>query len=179
MAKKTIKTSGAETLVVRDLGDEVVIYDTEDNRCHVLNPAAAIAWRRCEETETIEDLAAAIASKTGLPADTDVAYLALEELAAAGLLEAAVAIPPVSAGVSRRQMLLGMVGAAATLPVVASLLIGATPAMAATTTTAAPEPEPTLPPNVVTEPSTLSLLAVGTAAVIAAVAHRRKKPRKE
>lgn len=198
MNKKTIKgqkTPQAETLIVRDLGDEVVIYDTQDNRCHVLNPAAAVAWRQCEQTNSVEALAAAIAAETGLPAETDVAYLALEELATAGLLEASVAIPPASSGVSRRQMLMGMVGAAAILPAVLSSMITATPAMAqtptttttaaplttTTTTTAAPEPEPTTTtvapePTPVSNPSTLILLGAG-AAGLAAVAYRRKKGR--
>lgn len=128
--RKVFKARKLECLVVRELGDEVVIYDTEDDRCHVLNSAAAIAWKHCGEDAAIGDLAAAIAAGTDLPADPEVAYLALEELKAAGLLEAATSIPQRSGGVSRRQMLLGMGGLAAALPAVTSLL-APSPAMAA------------------------------------------------
>ena len=100
MARQAFKARKQESLVARELGDEFVIYDTEGDHCHVLNPAAAIAWKHCGEAATIDEIAAAIAAGTDLPADPDVACLALVELKKAGLLEGAASIPPPSAAPS-------------------------------------------------------------------------------
>ncbi len=114
-------------LVVRDLRGEVVVYDTRSHQAHCLNATAAFVFRHADGRRTAAEIAAAL----GPGADEDLVHGALDQLAAAGLLE------PVSAHAasapSRREVLRHVgLGAAVLAPAVASLLVP-TPAEAAAT----------------------------------------------
>ncbi len=115
-------------LLIRELPDELLVYDQEQHRAHCLNQTAALVFRQADGTRTIADLAQ-------LPgADDQVVRLALEQLAAAGLLEGAFdtdAAPP--AGMTRRDVARRVgLAAAILLPAVASI-VAPTPAEAAAT----------------------------------------------
>jgi Coenzyme PQQ synthesis protein D (PqqD) len=117
-------------LVIRELPDELVVYDTAAHRAHCLNATAALVFRHCDGRRSIRDLAALVA---GTSADTDEApvHAALESLAEAGLLER----QPESLrpGLRRREVLRQVgLGAVLLAPVVTSLLVP-TPAEAAAT----------------------------------------------
>jgi hypothetical protein len=114
-------------LIVRDLGGEVVVYDTRTHRAHCLNATAALVFRKADGRRTAADIATLI----GPGADEGLVLGALEQLAAAELLEPDAArgepVPP-------RREVLKQVGLGAVLlaPAVASLLVP-TPAEAAAT----------------------------------------------
>jgi Coenzyme PQQ synthesis protein D (PqqD) len=114
-------------LVIRDLPDEVVVYDTRSHRAHCLNPTAALVFRRADGRRTVTEIAAFL----GPGADHAVVHAALDQLAAAGLLETC---PAPRAPASSRRHVLRQVGLGAALlaPVVTSLLVP-TPAQAAAT----------------------------------------------
>ena len=114
-------------LLVRDLRGEVVVYDTLTHRAHCLNATAALVFRHADGRRT----AAEIAVLLGPGADEELVLGALEQLAAAQLLEPdstrAEPAPP------RREVLKRVcVGAAILAPAVASLLVP-TPAEASAT----------------------------------------------
>jgi hypothetical protein len=114
-------------LVVRNLRDEVVVYDTLTHQAHCLNLTAAFVFRQADGRRT----AAEIATLLGPGADEELVFGALEQLAAARLLEpdSARAEPPPP----RREVLKQVgLGAVALAPVVVSLLVP-TPAEAAAT----------------------------------------------
>ena len=116
-------------LLIRELPDELVVYDQEQHRAHCLNRTAALVFRHADGTRTPADLAL-------LPgADDQVVSLALEQLAAAGLLEGGVSGSDAAsdAGMSRREMARRVgLAAAILLPAVASI-VAPTPAEAAAT----------------------------------------------
>ena len=118
-------------LLIRELPDELLVYDQEQHRAHCLNQTAALVFRHADGTRTAADLAR-------LPgADDQVVRLALEQLAAAGLLEsgALAAESPSSAGMTRRDVARRVgLAAAILLPAVASI-VAPTPAEAAATCT--------------------------------------------
>jgi hypothetical protein len=47
----------SEGLVVRELDDELLIYDLERHRAHCLNEASALIWRLCDGGRTVLELA--------------------------------------------------------------------------------------------------------------------------
>jgi hypothetical protein len=47
-----------DKLVVEEVDDEVLVYDTERDRAHCLTPLAAAVWRACDGLRTVEDVAA-------------------------------------------------------------------------------------------------------------------------
>ena len=113
-------------LVVRELPDELLVYDTTQHRAHCLNRTAAVVFRHADGTRTISDLAPLVGGDAG-PAEGEAAVqMALERLSEAGLLERA----PLEASVSRREVMRRVgIGAAFLLPAVVSI-VAPTPAEA-------------------------------------------------
>jgi len=94
-------------LIVEELGDEVLIYDTTIDRGHSLSPEAARVWRACNGKTPVEQLS----SRLGL--DQDTVNRALDELTGCDLLEVTPTI--IADGSTRREVTVKMakVGAAA------------------------------------------------------------------
>jgi hypothetical protein len=115
-------------LLIRELPDELVVYDQEQHRAHCLNRTAALVYRHADGTRTAAELAR-------LPgANREVVALALEQLAAAGLLEATPTATRADAESISRRDVARRVGLAAAilLPAVVSI-VAPTPAEAAAT----------------------------------------------
>jgi len=114
-------------LVIRDLPDEIVVYDSRSHQAHCLNPTAALVFRNADGRRPVAEIAALL----GPGADHALVHAALEQLTAAGLLETC---PASAAPAPSRRELLRQVGLGAVLlaPVVTSLLVP-TPAEAAAT----------------------------------------------
>jgi hypothetical protein len=113
-------------LIVEELGDEVLIYDTTIDRGHSLSPDAARVWRACNGKTPVEQLS----SRLGL--DQDTVDRALAELDSCELLEVKPSI--VADGSTRREVTLRLakVGAAATAAPLILSVVAPTPAMAVT-----------------------------------------------
>jgi len=122
----------AEGVVVRELTEEVLVYDLDTHKAVCLNAAAAAVWRLCDGRRTPADIRHAL-GKTDIGAvPEEFVWLALEQLGRDGLLAARLpARPPAFAGLSRREMIrrVGLAVAVA-LPAVASV-VAPTPAQAA------------------------------------------------
>jgi hypothetical protein len=131
-------------LVVRELPDEVVVYDRDRHQAHCLNRTAAIVFRNADGRHTISDLAALLGGEDPRGVRETLVGLALERLAEAHLIEGepvAVSAP----GLSRRDVVRRVgLGAAVLLPMVASVL-APTPAEASATcaTSCAPQQDGT------------------------------------
>ena len=94
-------------LIIEELGDEVLVYDTNNDRAHSLSPAAARVWNNCNGRTTAEMLS------VQLGIEREIVDQALEELTACDLLEVKPMI--VADGSTRREVTIKMakVGAAA------------------------------------------------------------------
>jgi len=119
-----------EGLVVRELPDEVLVYDLDRHKAHCLNRSAALVWRHCDGQTTVAEMAALLQRELKSPADETVVWLALDRLGRAHLLREP-AVPPGSAArYSRREVMRKMgMGAAVLVPMVTSIV-----AQAATST---------------------------------------------
>lgn len=123
-----------EGLVVRELPDEVLIYDLERHEAHCLNSAAAFVFKQCDGRTTVREIAARLPGALELPADEGLVWMALDRLGKAHLLEGRVA-PTDGTRFSRRMLLRRLgIGAAALLPLVSSI-VAPTPAEAAASCT--------------------------------------------
>jgi hypothetical protein len=113
-------------LIVEELGDEVLIYDTTIDRGHSLSPEAARVWRACNGKTPVEKLS----SRLGL--DQETVDRALAELDSCELLEVKPSI--VADGSTRREVSLKLakVGAAAAAAPLILSVAAPIPAMAAT-----------------------------------------------
>ncbi len=112
-------------LIVEESGDELLVYDKGNDHAHRLNRTAVIVWRHCDGHRSVADLAAALAAEIGEVADEDLARIALDDLARAGLLENAEPRHETESQLSRRRFVKragAVAAAAAALPVVASIV---------------------------------------------------------
>jgi hypothetical protein len=114
-------------LIVRALADELVVYDVERHEAHCLNPAAATVFKSCDGTRDVPRIAERLRREISTEADESWAWLALDRLEAAHLMERR---PPKPAGHRSRRDVLRRARFAAVLPIVVSVL-APSPAMAA------------------------------------------------
>jgi coenzyme PQQ synthesis protein D (PqqD) len=114
--------------LMREFGDEVLVYDRERNVGHCLNATAAAAWKLCDGKKSNSELARILTKQLSAPVDESVVQLAVDELSKAHLLVETVRR---SRRTSRREAIraIGIVSAIA-LPLVTSL-VAPTPARAA------------------------------------------------
>jgi hypothetical protein len=141
-------------LIIRELGDETLVYERERHRAHCLNPTTAAVFRLCDGTRSALEIAVA----TELPGSPEgreaLVRVALAQLAAASLVQDADEVSGAAVGATgaadpaaetaagdahrssdvpahaaRRQLLL-RVGAALVAPAIATI-IAPTPAQAA------------------------------------------------
>ena len=114
-----------DELIVKDCEDEVLVYDKTRDKAHCLNPLAAAIWRACDGETTPGEIAIALKPVHGAHIDQHVVWLGLEELRRSRLLDLSSETPwPQTTGISRRAAIRSIgLGAAITLPIVASLAV--------------------------------------------------------
>jgi hypothetical protein len=129
-------------VLVEQVGDDTMIYDTERKEAHSLNRSAALVWRHCDGTRSLQQLAALIGEQLGTAQGQALVTYALDRLASAHLLEG---VPAEDTDfVSRRDMMRRMSAASAAaiaIPTVLSI-VAPTSAMAQSGTTLPPDPGP-------------------------------------
>ena len=113
-------TARKTDLVVQEMPDELLIYDTKNNRAHCLNKTAAFVWKSCDGQSSAADIAGLFHEAEGKMSE-DIVWLAIDQLNENDLLEKQ--IKSVFAGQSRRDVIkkIGFASVIA-LPVVASLV---------------------------------------------------------
>jgi hypothetical protein len=117
-----------EGLVIRELDDETLVYDTERDEAHCLNQSAAMVWQSCDGKTTAAQAARALQIKLDMAVDTDLIWLAVKQLKRFHLVEPTAKSP----SVSRRDLAFKYAPAALVLlPVIVSIA-APTPAQAAT-----------------------------------------------
>ncbi len=115
-----------DNLVIRELDDETLVYDTERDEAHCLNHTAGLVWELCDGKTTPTQAARSLQGKLGADIDTDVVWLAVKQLQKFHLVERTQKSP----SVSRRDLVLKYAPAALALPVIMSISAPA-PAQAA------------------------------------------------
>ncbi|MBX3294378.1 MAG: PqqD family protein [Acidobacteria bacterium] len=108
-------------LVVQEVPDEVLVYDLDTNKAHCLNKTAAAVWRFCDGKTSVPEIAQFLSSESGTNVDSDLVWLAIDQLNESSLLE--VQVEPKFQGQSRREAIrkIGIASMIA-LPIVASLV---------------------------------------------------------
>jgi len=110
-------------LVIKELSDEVLIYDLEREKAHCLNQTAALVWKHCDGRNDVARIAGLMRQQLNASVDQNVVWFALRQLEKDHLLETKVMPPPTIAGMNRRQMMrtLGLATVVA-VPLVTSIV---------------------------------------------------------
>jgi hypothetical protein len=110
-----------EKLIIKDLADETLVYDLENDKAHCLNSTAARVWQQCDGQSSVTEIAQSLAGETERKADDTIVWLALDQLQKFNLLEEAPTRPAHLAGLNRRELVKHVGLAALALPVIMSI----------------------------------------------------------
>src|SRR5260370_31506461 len=90
-------------LVVRQLNDEILVYDLERHKASFLSPRIAWVWRQCDGKTTREKIASRLARELQVPVGEGVIQVAIRRLARAHLLHGSMPGPLGTPSQSRRE----------------------------------------------------------------------------
>jgi hypothetical protein len=121
MNNSQFPTARKNGLVVQEMPDELLIYDTENNKAHCLNQTAAFVWKSSDGNRSVTDISDLYSMESGNKMTEDLVWLAIDQLSENDLLEKE--IKSAFAGQSRRDVI-KKIGFASVIafPVVASLV---------------------------------------------------------
>ena len=132
--KEVLPLAREARLIIKELDDEVLVYDLETDKAHCLNETAARVWKHCNGKRTVAQLRRLMEKETGSFVPEEMVWLALDQLEKFKLLKAPVSRPTHLAGMSRRRLIrTAGIAAAVSIPVITSI-IAPTPAQAASCT---------------------------------------------
>jgi hypothetical protein len=109
-----------DELTIREVKDELVVYDGREKRAHRLNKTAAPILQASDGSRTVDQIASLLPDDLDLKDRTGLVWLTLHDLSKAGLLTAA--IPSANVDRSRRNLLQRAAFIGLTLPVVESIV---------------------------------------------------------
>ena len=76
-----------ESLIIKTLSDEVLVYDLNADKAHCLNRTAAFVWNNCDGRRSVSEIARLLREELQAPVDENVVWLALDQLERFKLLE--------------------------------------------------------------------------------------------
>src|SRR5258705_6949561 len=85
--KQSIPLARKESLVIKELPDETLVYDRERDKAHCLNSTAALVWKNCDGKRTITQLRELLETDAGSPVPVEMVWLALDPLESFQLLD--------------------------------------------------------------------------------------------
>lgn len=120
MNDSLIPVARKDDLVIQELKDEVLIFDTRTNKAHCLNRTAAAVWMFCDGQNTVSDISKFLEKENGAKISENLIWLAIDQLNERELFEEK--FETKFAGQNRREMIkkIGLAAVVA-LPIVASI----------------------------------------------------------
>jgi hypothetical protein len=109
-------------LVIRELPDEVLVYDLERDKAHCLNQTAAFIWEHCDGHTTVSEISGLLENSLKVPIHEDVVWCALNQLKKDHLLVDSMVWPASTMQISRRTLVRRVALAAVLLPAVTTIL---------------------------------------------------------
>jgi hypothetical protein len=137
--QKTRPRARAEGLLVEQVNDEIVVFDTRTRKAHCLSPLAAVVFDHADGRTSLEGMAAVASERMDEDVSVESVERALEQLEDNDLLER-------DPGMTRRSMMgksAAVGGAVFAAPLITSV-IAPTAASAASATCGGPPPIPTV-----------------------------------
>ena len=110
-----------ESLIIKEVADETLVYDSNNDKAHCLNPTAALVWKNCDGKRTVDQLRELMEQEAGAAVPEEMIWLALDQLESFNLLTEAPAKPVALAGLNRRTLVKRIGFAAMALPVILSI----------------------------------------------------------
>lgn len=109
-----------EEMIVRELEDEVLVYDLRRQKAHCLNRTSAFVWKHCDGRTTTRQMKRLLEREFATSVDEDIVWLALSQLRRFHLLEDGSRIGT-GMKVSRRDLVRKYLPAALAVPLILSI----------------------------------------------------------
>src|SRR5438045_202906 len=94
-----------EDLLVREFGDETLVYDLNRHMAYCLNRTSVLVWRQCDGQSGLAEITSALQSEAVVGLDEEVVRLALKQLKRAHLIDGTIGTEAGSRGMSRRELM--------------------------------------------------------------------------
>jgi hypothetical protein len=111
-----------DDLVVKELPNEVLIYDLENNKAYCLNETARAVMQECDGKKTADDAVSVLNARLKTPVNEEMVWLAIDQLKKAGMVADDYILPVQTSRVSRRKMLQSAAALGLALPMVTALV---------------------------------------------------------
>ena len=77
---KVLPQARMDDLVMKEMPDEVLIYDLKQHKAHCLNQTAAMIWRHCDGQTSITAISQTLSQELQTTISKEVVWVALEQL---------------------------------------------------------------------------------------------------
>ena len=111
-----------DQIIVKEVDDEVLVYDLKADQAHCLNKTAALVWKNCDGETSIQGIARRLGDTEQTKVDERLVWLALDQLKAFNLLQTPAIRPVELAGLTRRSVIRTMGITAIALPAIVSII---------------------------------------------------------
>lgn len=120
---QTLPRARDNGLLIRELEDELLVYDLDRHKAHCLNKTAAMIWNLCDGKKTVAQIAAVLADEAGSSVSEEVVWLGLTSFEKTHLLTERVTHTQGAKTLTRRDLIRNVgIAAAVGLPLVTSIL---------------------------------------------------------
>jgi hypothetical protein len=119
---KVSPVARTESLIVKEVDGETLVYDLTTDKAHCLNDTAARVWKNCDGRKSVSEISEVLSTESNTSVKDEVVWLALDQLEKFKLLEEAPARPAFLAGMTRRQAVTQLGIAAVALPMIISIV---------------------------------------------------------
>jgi hypothetical protein len=110
-------------LLVRELPDELLVYDLLTNKALCLNQTSALVWKYCDGARPVSEIAGLLGKELKLPIDEKLVWYALSELQRNKLLDQADTPPALKQKISRREIVRALgVATVVAVPLITSIV---------------------------------------------------------
>jgi len=119
----TLPRARHESLIIKELPEETLVYDLENDKAHCLNQTAAMVWKHCDGKTTISAMVLQMSKELGEPIDPNIVLIAIKQLQARQLLQKEFTATGPMPQISRRNAMkaLGLL-TAASVPLITSIV---------------------------------------------------------
>jgi len=119
---KVSPVARTESLIVKEVDGETLVYDLKTDKAHCLNETAGRVWKNCDGRKSVSEISEILSAESNTSVKEEVVWLALDQLEKFKLLEEAPARPGFLAGLTRRQMVARLGIAAIAIPSIVSIV---------------------------------------------------------
>lgn len=119
---KVSPVARTESLIVKEVDGETLVYDLKTDKAHCLNETAALVWKNCDGRKSVSEISKVLSADSNTSVQDEIVWLALDQLEKFKLLEEAPAKPSFLAGITRRQMVARLGIAAVALPAIVAIV---------------------------------------------------------